>query len=337
MSTVIPALSTTGIGSLPHADPEAACQLILRTFDIPFWPQLPKRSFRESMITQYSEGMPYMNIREADGEVWIARDLSDELDRFYESCGDNARIAISEDFSIGLHTFLRTIKGRRFPVLKGQVTGPATFTLGLKDTEGRLVYFDEELREVAGMLLQAKARWQVDVLRQHADGVIIFIDEPILSAIGSSAYLGVDSEEILRLLRATAAAIEDAGGIPGIHCCGRADWPVVIKSGVKILSFDAYGYFPTLSIYHEELKTFLESGGYLAWGIVPTSEAVTEVDDEVLSRLLRTGLDTLSNYMPRELLTSRMMLTPSCGTGTRSVEETIRIFQLIIRVKEDLG
>ena len=30
------------------------------------------------------------------------------------------------------------------------------------------------------MLLKAKIRWQVDVLKQFADEVIIFIDEPIL-------------------------------------------------------------------------------------------------------------------------------------------------------------
>ncbi len=50
---------TTGIGSLPHTDPEEACGLVLATFDIPFWPQLPKLSFRESMIPQFSEGMPF--------------------------------------------------------------------------------------------------------------------------------------------------------------------------------------------------------------------------------------------------------------------------------------
>ncbi|MCL4456737.1 MAG: hypothetical protein M1406_04945 [Nitrospirae bacterium] len=337
MSNIIKPFSTTGIGSLPHKDPREACELILRTFDIPFWPQLPAVSFRESMTVQYSEGMPYIRLDEDAQTAWVMRDGSDELDRFYESYSDNAKIAVSEDYAAGLHAFLKMIKGRRFDALKGHITGPVTFTLGLKDHYGRLIYFDEELREISSMLLRAKARWQVDILRQHSENVIIFIDEPILSAIGSSSYLGVDGQEVLRLLKDTAAAIEDVGGIPGIHCCGRADWPLVIKSGVRILNFDAFEYFDTLAIYHEELKDFLQGGGYLAWGIVPTSDAIRGVDDGQLISLMRGHIEKLCSHVPSELVRSRIIITPSCGTGSRSIEETIKVFQLIMRLKEAMA
>ncbi|MCI0468592.1 MAG: hypothetical protein L0Y62_00825 [Nitrospirae bacterium] len=334
MSEYITPLSTTGIGSLPNKKAEDACELILGTFDIPFWPQLPRISFKESMIAQYSEGMPFIRISEQDGDVWLIRDGSDELDRFYESCADDARIAISEDYARGLHYFLKIIKGRRFPILKGHVTGPLTFLLGLKDNYGRLAYFDEELREISTMLLQAKARWQIDMLRQQADKVIIFVDEPILSAIGSSAYLGVDNEEAERLLKNMTAAIEAAGGISGIHCCGRADWQLVIRSGAKIINFDAYEYFDTLAIYHKDIKKFLEGGGYLAWGIVPTTDAIKSADDEGLKSLMNAHLKTLCKRIPSELVKERILLTPSCGTGSRSVEETVKVFQLLLRLKE---
>ncbi len=334
MLEVIRPLSTTGIGSLPHKNPEDACGLILKTFDIPFWPQLPNISFRESMIAQYSEGMPFININDMKQAAWVAPDGSDELERFYESCAENTKIAISEDYAMGLHTFLKMIKGRRFRILKGHVTGPLTFTLGLKDNYGRLVYFDEELREISSMLLKAKVRWQIDLLKQHSDNVIIFIDEPILSAIGSSSYLGVDSEEVLRLFKDMVSAIENAGGISGIHCCGRADWPMVINSGVRILSFDAFGYFDTLAIYHNEINDFLQRGGYLAWGIVPTSDAINSVDDKSINKLMDNHLKKLYEHIPSELVNSQILITPSCGTGSRSIEETIKVFQLIMRLKE---
>ena len=334
MFTRIEAFSTTGIGSLPHTNAVEACELVLRTFDIPFWPQLPQISFRESMIVQYSEGMPFIKVNEQREVISVMRDDSDELERFYETCTETARISISEDYGQGLHAFLKMVKGRRFPLLKGHVTGPVTFTLGLKDHQGKLVFFDEELREIAVMLLKAKVRWQIDVLKQHADKVIIFIDEPILSALGSSSYLGVDSGEAFRLITDLATAINEAGGISGVHCCGRADWPMVLESGAQIINFDAFEYFDTLAIYHEQLNKFLGGGGYLAWGIVPTSDVIERVDDCQLKGLMDAHLDELCKYLSAQLVRERILITPSCGAGSRSVGETTKICQLLMRLKE---
>jgi hypothetical protein len=289
------------------------------------------------MIPQYSEGMPFVQVDKDTETITISRDVSDELERFYESCTEASRIAISDDYARGLHAFLRRIKGRHFESLKGQITGPLTFTLGLKDREGRLVYFDEELREISLLLLQAKARWQIDQLRPHADNVLIFLDEPILSAIGSSTYLGVNRDETQRLLSEITGTITEAGGIPGIHCCANADWTLAMESRAKVLSFDAYGYFENLAMYHNEIKLFLEKGGYLAWGIIPTTDAIeNETPESVIDKFLGR-LESLSVHVPRELLLSQMLLTPSCGTGSRSIEETIKIFQLLMRLKEACG
>ena len=51
-------LLTTGIGSLPHTDADEACRLILKSFDIPFWPQLPHLSYYEDMYVQAAEHFP---------------------------------------------------------------------------------------------------------------------------------------------------------------------------------------------------------------------------------------------------------------------------------------
>jgi hypothetical protein len=334
MPEIIPPFSTTGIGSMPHIHPEEACELILGTFDIPFWPQLPQRFFKESMIAQYSEGMPYLKINENDRRIFVQRDENDELERFYESQSDNARAAISEDFAAGFHTFLRMIKDKKFKILKGHITGPLTYTLGLKDSSGRSIFFDEELREIASMLLQAKSRWQIDMLKQNAESVIIFIDEPIFSAIGSSSYLGVDSAEVLRILKDAVSAIENAGGIAGIHCCGKADWALVMQSGVRILNFDAYEYFDTIAMYHNDLRNFLETGGYLAWGMVPTSDVINSLDSGHLAALMNGNLKKLYEHLPPDLVVSRILLTPSCGAGSRSIKEADKICKLIMRLKE---
>jgi hypothetical protein len=56
----------TMIGSMPHTDPVKAYALLSRYLkDIPAWPQLPRRSFREGMCCQFSQGMP--GVVERDG------------------------------------------------------------------------------------------------------------------------------------------------------------------------------------------------------------------------------------------------------------------------------
>ncbi len=335
MTTIKP-FSTTGIGSLPHTNVDEAVELVLGSFDIPFWPQLPKLGFRELMIPQYSEGMPGLRVNEAKGDVSVERD-EEEILRFYETCGEECRVAISEDYARGLHLFLKKIEGKSFDLLKGHVTGPLTYTLGLQDKDGKPAYFDEELREIALMLLGAKARWQVEILGKSAEKVIIFIDEPILSALGSTSYVGVSNEEALRLLRQTSDEIREAGGIPGIHCCGRADWPLVMDSGVDIMNFDAYEFAHTLGIYPAEVTSFLEGGGIIAWGIVPTTEDIKKETEESIAELFGKAIDGLSEKIPRDLLLRNIMLTPSCGTGSRTVEETRKIFNILRALKESVA
>ncbi|HDY70375.1 MAG TPA: hypothetical protein ENH50_01765, partial [Nitrospirae bacterium] len=75
---------TTGIGSLPFHDPEAAAEFVLTHCDIPFWPQLPAISFRELMIPQYSEGFPGIMIDD-EKRVIVADPDQSSLNRFYES------------------------------------------------------------------------------------------------------------------------------------------------------------------------------------------------------------------------------------------------------------
>jgi len=327
--------STTGIGSLPHQSPAEAVETVLKGFDIPFWPQLPRRSILEGMVSQFSEGMPQIRI-EPDGSVWALRNSEEELERFYETYTEATTLAISEDFAMGFHEFIRRTKQRRFKFLKGQITGPLTFTLGIRLKDGNPLYFDEELREISLMVLKAKARWQIQVLKPQADNVVLFVDEPILSVIGGSAYLAIDPSEVERLLKELISSINSAGAISGIHCCGRADWEIVLRSGVRVLSFDSYDHFSSILASSEPLLKFLENGGYLAWGAVPTTEAINSEDINSLKRRLLEQIETLSKFIPERLLKSQLLLTPSCGMGSRTVGESHRIIQILWRIKEEI-
>ncbi|MBF0538970.1 MAG: hypothetical protein HQL03_12050 [Nitrospirae bacterium] len=325
--------ATTGIGSLPHGDTRRACELILESCSVPFWPQFPRLTFEQGMVAQFTEGFPAIRIDTQRERIWVDRQDTESVGRFYESCTDNASIPISPQWATGFVAMEGFLKGRRFPVLKGHVTGPLTFTLGIKDNGGRYIYYDEELREIALMLLVAKARWQILSLKRFADRVIVFIDEPILSALGSSAYLGVSDDDVSSLLRRVVEGIKGAGAMTAIHCCGKADWEMVFDTGVDIVNFDAYAYFDTLNLYQERIARHITDGGFLAWGIVPTTDNIRQEDSDSIALKFTERFERLAVDVGTEALAEHSLLTPSCGAGSLDIEMAEKVFYILKRLR----
>ena len=331
----LPSYATTGIGSLPFTDPGEAVEFLMDAeLTAPFWPQLPRRSWLESMVPQYSEGMPC--VRMDRGAETLALDETDrqrQMQDFYEKylAGDDEAFAVSEDVSAGFYEFERRAEGRTWPVVKGQVTGPVTFTTSIKGEDKRPLYGDSELRDAAVKLLAAKARWQVERLEPFAEnGVLIFLDEPVMAAYGTSAYAGVREEDVHEMMQPIFEAIREAGGVPGMHVCGNSDWGVVLRSGVGMVNFEAYEHGDTLALYPDDVRELLDRDGYIAWGIVPTSVDVRDETAESLVERLDERIDTLADKgFSREKLVERSVLTPSCGTGSMQVEDTKTVFRLL--------
>ena len=327
---MFPSFHSTGIGSLPHRDPVEACAVVLDSVDIPFWPQLPHRSFLESMVPQYSEGFPFVHV--GSDSVYTGKAKEEDLSLFYESIAGKSGFPISESYAAGLYAFIHILKEKkaRYQTIKGHITGPLTFSLSLTDTQKRPIFFDEEMRELSLELLKGKAGWQIDMLKPFAEKVLIFIDEPILTALGTSTYIGVSNDDALRMLKEIVDHIRECGGISGIHCCGKADWPLVLSSGTDVFNFDAYDYWDTLSIYPQEMRTFIEKGGYIAWGVVPTTEEIHGATLELLKDRLDKGLASLETAgIPKERLRRQSLITPSCGTGSLDVNGAHKVFSLL--------
>ena len=150
--------------------------------------------------------------------------------------------------------------------------------------------------------------------------VIIFVDEPYLASFGS-AYVSLSREGVVAMLNEVVEAIHAEGGLAGVHCCGNTDWSLLTECGTDIISFDAYGYAETIALYPDELKAFLDRGGVLAWGIVPTSEAIVRETEASLADRLERGLALLqAKGLDRSRLLDACLVTPSCGTGPMAVD-----------------
>jgi hypothetical protein len=330
----------TGIGSLPLTDPDAAVALALRYLpEAPIWPQLPRRGFREHMGGQYSEGLPGLVADEMRERFWIdtARDLSGEFERFYERylAKDYAYFAISEDHAAGLHALLRALAaglppGTRF--LKGHVTGPLTAGISFKDARGRDVIHDEALFDAVVKNLAMKAAWQVELLGRFGRPVIVFIDEPALETLGS-AFSAASPELVAEKIDEIVDAIHEHGGIAGIHCCGNADWSLVLGTRTDIVNFDAHDYLERVLLYPGQVRAFVERGGALAWGIVPTTRFTgAETAAELVARV-EAGLGRLAEHgLPRATVLRRSIVTPACGLGSLGAAQAEAILKLTLEV-----
>ena len=333
---------TTGIGSFPHQDENEVFRLIFENFpETPFWPQLPKRSFLEGMVVQYSEGFPSLRWNEKEQRVWIetSHGFEKEIEKFYQHQeGDELKpFEITEDFAKGLRILNDlTSKDHRKKIkyIKGQIAGPITFGLALTDLEGKSIFYDPTLRDILVKHLSLKARWMEKKFNDLFPGIptIIFFDEPSLASFGS-AFSGLNREDVVHSLNECFDAVK---GLKGTHCCGNTDWSVLLSTHLDILSFDAYDYLETLSLYPKDLRAFLERGGILAWGIVPTSEAILKEDAQSLVKRFKEGVETLSKKGIDPVLLQRAIITPSCGTASLPIPLAERVCQLTAEVSKRL-
>jgi hypothetical protein len=333
MSFDIP-FAATAVGSFPHQDPRTACDLVLACFpEVPVWPQLPAASFKEQMEIQFSESLPGVILDSSKERMHIdtGGDPTSDLECFYENyMAENLdHFAISEEHSRGIAAMeehLSAMDRSGLKYFKMQVIGPISFGLSVVDENKRAIYYNEIFRDLVVKTMAMKARWQLRRFRPLSEGRICFIDEPILSAFGSSTYVSVHRQDVVSYLAEVVAAIRAEDGVPGIHCCGNTEWTIPIDAGVDIISFDAYQYGDTIGLYAGPMKDFLAKGGLLAWGIVPTSEKIEgETADSLITRFESLLEDLVSKGIGRDVLLQNTLITASCGTGSVPVDRADRI------------
>ena len=210
--------------------------------------------------------------------------------------------------------------------------------MGLSDNEKKSVWYDEQYKEVVINGLKFKALWQYNKLKEISEKVIIFMDEPILSALGTSAYLSIQDNDVIDVINEITDALHQEGIIVGIHCCGNTDWGLITKCNIDILAFDAYFYGDRVSLYINELTSFLEKGKILAFGIVPTSDA-NKLNNESKDNLVQKISLLINNLekkgIDKDLIKNQMVFTPSCGfgSGSLSIEESELVLKLLNELK----
>ena len=320
----------TGIGSLPHAKPEEAVDLVLRFLpEAPFWPQLPKRDKREGMVAQFREDLPLPGLPGGDSP--------EKLEEFYAKVigGSTEYFRISEEYAAGLYAFKERLIAdpgvlESIEFIKCQITGPFSFAASLKDRSGKALLHDHTMMQVVIKGLIMKGLWQINFFKQFNKKIILFIDEPYLGCLGS-AYTPINRTDVVAGLTELTEEIKKQGALLGVHCCGNTDWSIFTEiPALDIINFDAFGFLEKFTIYAGDLKNFISRGGLICWGVVPTQEFSAKITPAGLLNRLLEGIDLLvKKGLPRESVVENLIISPACGLGSLEPERAASVFEVL--------
>jgi len=321
-------LEPLGIGSMPFTNIDFGLKQVFENYgNIPYWPQFPNINNFENMYIQYCEGLPACKTDIEKASVYMAlEELSnEEREIFYEKIIENNIDAfkISEKYSKGIYALKEYLDKSfsNYKIIKGHVTGPVSFGLTVTDENKKSLIYNDEARDIIVELIKMKACWQESFFKKN---MIIFFDEPYMVSYGS-AFFNMPEDIIVDMFNRCFAEVK---GYSGIHCCGNTDWSLILKTDVDIINFDAFMYMDNFLLYTEGIKKFLEKGGFLAWGIIPTNDMIREVSLQQMENIFLKALNVLEkNGIDKKTLITQSFITPSCGTGSMTESDALKVLQ----------
>lgn len=347
-------LNALAIGSLPNADTDSAMEIVKKYFkDIPYWPQLSHVNSMQDMTVQYSEKFPGLSIDKENQTFSFnpeSEEFAEELEELYtdfseivecENFEPLEKYGIKPPYTTTFEPFLKIIKDTKPNFAKGQIVGPFTWGTMLTDSESKCLFYDETYRDIVVKILSLKALWQIKKIKETNEGTIpiIFLDEPTMSQIGTSAFLTVKKSDIIDSFGEICSLIKNNGGLSAIHCCGKADWDMILECNPDIINFDAYSFNKNILTFSKSIKKFVENGGFIAWGIVPTldKESLDKSDENTLMQRLEETIHLMSEKgIDKKILIRQSLISPSCGAGGLDLVQAEYAMELTQKISEIL-
>jgi len=164
--------------------------------------------------------------------------------------------------------------------------------------------------------------------------VTVVRDEPKLDELMGSGF-PIPPDAAVDLVSAALAAIENVA-ITGLHVCATADIASLVAMGPDVLSvpvdqrlLDAAGY----------LTRFLEDGGTIAWGAVPTEGPIATSAERPWRKMMDLWCELVHRGADPTKLRQQSIVTPECGLGNHTPAVADRVHRLVAdisrRVRDD--
>jgi len=328
-------LLTTAMAVMPHTDVSRALDMAL-SLDVPFWPQLPNYSYYEDMYVQAAEHFPGVVLDMEKRTLRFSMDrFAEELEEALLHFEDPSYFDVSETYSAVYHRFL-AMDLQDKPAIRGQLEGPISFGFNIMDENDRPILFDDTVRPFMLDFMAKRLNIQLARLKERNANAFMFVDEPGLQFL-FSAMAGYSDLEAKGDLDGFFAQVHRPRGI---HLCGNPDWDFLLGLDLDVLSLDIYTNAEIFASYATAIKTFLDQGGTIVWGIVPTGfEAFANEELPSLIQRLESVWETLwAKGIDRQQLIAHSMLSPAtCCLINPDKEGTVeRAFSAVNRLAAEL-
>ena len=300
---------TTAMGIMPHRDIDRALKLTL-SLDIPFWPQLPHVSFYEDMYAQFSQHFPGIIVDEENRKLYF--DFSrfeKELAEYSQKMEYPETFALSKQYSVVYHRFFAENLSD-YIAIRGQLIGPVSFGFRVIDENNRPIIYNDNVKTILFDFIGRKINAQYRELKEKNKNAFVWLDEPGLSWIfsGLSGYSDIQAKNDYQ------SFLSGLESIRALHLCANVNLPYLLEMGTELLSFDAFQMNLMPKGYAASVAKFINRGGIICWGIVPTdSDNLSTQTPQSLANLLIEYWKVVSENtgLPLELIAEQALIAPA--------------------------
>ncbi len=331
-----PACLPLALGALPHRSAAQALDIARRYAGaLLAWPQLPQRSFREQCLVQSMIGFPGLVVDAAALRVYVDRNEAERrIDSLWLAYLEHTitYAALSADDAAGLAEMARIGGWRDLRAVKGQILGPISAALQLTDEREQPLIYDDMLFDAIAQLLRLRVAWQELRLSEIAPVTIICIDEPLLEAV-DSPFFPHDWDRIAGQIDDVLAGIN---GCRALYTRGDVDLNRLMHTSVELLIAESAAYRRLCESGCEDLIAFLERGGMVGIGIVPSDpEQLKMASVDSLFDAFASLLDDLTSQgVAHDYMLQQTVLSPAQSLGYLDNASAERALQLLAGVSQ---